>query len=212
MRVETAMGPQAAYGYSDVHDAWAVAGGLITAEMSAEAKRLGAEVWTYSHRILGSHPLRNRYYAGLYTWAHTLKGNWIWCYSDLAIGGYNASVWWRDDDEPQPMVGWEARREGIDDYCYLQMLEETVATRAEHPLAAEAGAWLETLRPIAAIDPHVAEVGRPLAHVDYDDIRTRAAEYIERLGPVSRTPERFAAETTSRSWNGLKDEARTFRD
>ena len=205
MRLGTAITMDSAYAYSDVHDAWIVLGGETTPEMQAEARRLGAEVWTYSYRILreGFNPLRQRFYAGLYTWAHRLSGNLVWAYWDRQHG----HVWYvPGSDEPLPVTGWETRREGIDDYRYLQTLEAAVAADAGKPVSIEAAAWLEALRVrLLATDPHEAEAGKPLAIDEYDGLRTRAAEYIAQLGGVP--PESAVPLAVTR----LKDEAAPFR-
>ena len=204
MRLGTAMGAQVAYGHGDVHDIWIVFGGDVTPGMSAEAQRLGAEVWTYSFCLWRERhdPLQQRYYAGLYTWAHKLRGNLIWNY----YHSVQSLVWWlRPGDDPQPMMGWETRREGIDDYRYLQMLEDCVTARRGDPLAAEAGGWLETLRGRMVTDPHKAGAGKPIAPEEYDQIRTEAATYIQRLGPVAED------QIQRRPVTGLKDEAKPFR-
>lgn len=199
MRVVTALGAQPAYGHGDLHDVWVVYGGHITPEMRAEAQRLGAEVWTYSCHMSGGRPsYRHRYFAGLYTWAHKLGGNWLWAYHWL--------VWWRSTDrEPLPTVSWECRREGIDDYRYLQMLEDCVAANPGDLLAAEAGGWLEALRARITTDPHQVEPGRPFQLEEYDRIRAKAADYIQRLGPVRED------QIPRRRVTGLKDEAALFR-
>ena len=109
------MNATGAYAYGDVHDVWIVMGGDVTPELQAEAKRLGAQVWTYSYRILreGFSPLRQRYYAGLYTWALGLGGNYVWAYSH----GHHSHAWWEPEsstasaeavsEEPLPITGWE---------------------------------------------------------------------------------------------------------
>ena len=203
MRLATAMNARAAYGLGDLHDIWIVFGGQITSEMCAEAERLGAEVWTYSYNLYPHTPLNERYFAGLYVWAYGLKGHTTWHH--YAQDGYK-HVWFREGDKrPMPLTGWETRREGIDDYRYLQMLEDCVAANPDESLAAEAGGWLEALRGRITTDPHEVEPGRPLALEEYDLIRVKAADYIERLGPVP--PEQIPPQPVSH----LKDEAKSFR-
>jgi len=204
MRLGTAMNSTAAYAHGDVHDVWIVIGGGITPEMQAEAERLGAQVWTYSYRIWreGFKPLRQRYYAGLYTWANKLGGNFVWAYSH----GHHGHVWWKPgSDEPMPTTAWEARREGVNDYRYLQMAEDCAAANEDDPTAAEAAAWLDALRArLAPFDPHLAEAGKPLSLDEYDEILTTAARYIEKLG---------APDPAGAGWpvTNLKDEAAVFR-
>jgi len=205
MRLGTAMTGIAAYGLGDLHDIWIVVGGQITPEMCAEARRLGAEVWTYSFRISRekNRPLRQRYYAGLYMWAYGLKGHTTWHHYD---GALYKLVWMREGDKrPMPLVGWETRREGIDDYRYLQMLEDCVAARSDDPLAAEAKQWMDGLRARITVNPHKVAAGKPLALEEYDEIREKAADYIEGLGPVPA--DRIPPVTHAY----LKDEAKPFR-
>ena len=203
MRVGTAMVANAAYGLGDVHDIWIMWGGQITPEMCAEAARLGAEVWTYVCAGGFSGPLRERYYAGLYVWAFKLKGHTTWHH--YAQDGYKL-VWMREGDKrPMPLVRWETRREGIDDYRYLQMLEDCVAAKPGNPVAAEARKWMTGLRAQITVDPHKTAPGRPLALDEYDRIRDQAADYIQRLGPVP------ADQIPPITHSYLKDEAKPFR-
>jgi len=130
--------------------------------------------------------------------------NYIWAYYDKRI---HSHVWWRiDETEPMPMLAWEARREGIDDYRYLQMLDDCISANTGDPVAVEAGTWLEALRTriIGAI-PNQVESGKPLDAEEFDNIRARVAGYIRKLSPVSEdTIERLPVPR-------LKDEAKLFR-
>jgi len=203
MRVGTGMSAYGAYGLGDVHDIWIMWGGQITPEMCAEAARLGAEVWTYVCEPSFSGPLRERYYAGLYVWALKLKGHTTWHH--YAQTGYKL-IWMREGDQrPMPVVGWETRREGIDDYRYLQMLEDCIAAKPSNPLAAEAKQWLDGLRAQITVDPHKTVPDHPLALDEYDRIREKAAGYIQRLGPVP------ADQIPPITHSYLKDEAKPFR-
>ena len=205
LRLGTAINGPAAYAYGDLHDVWIVMGGEITPAMQAEAAHLGAQVWTYSYRILREEylPLRQRYYAGLYTWTHRLGGNFVWAYSHVRHG----HAWWMPGtEEPLPITGWEGRREGVDDYCYLQMVEDSASQAEGDPVAVEAAAWLAALRArLAHIDPHEVEAGTPLSLAEYDEIRSRAAGYIEQLGTPSQ--ERIARPPVTH----LVDQAAAFR-
>ena len=205
LRTITSLNMAGAYGFGDLFDVWMVFDGDITSELRAEAERLGADVWTYSHTIDKYELIKNRFYAGLYTWAHEAGGNWIWAY--YRNKGFNSMVWCHNADNVMyPMAGYETRRDGIDDYRYLQLLEDTIAAKGESPEAAEAAAWLDALRArvIDAI-PHKIADGQPLAMEQYDVIRAKAADYIERLGAeplTGREPLRVP---------GLKDEAAAYR-
>ena len=203
MRLATAMNAHAAYGLGDLHDIWIVWGGQVTPEMCREAERMGAEVWTYVCRELSTRPLRERHYAGVYIWALRLRGHTTWHY--YAQGGYKL-VWFRNGSRrPMPLTGWEARREGIDDYRYLQMLEDGIAAKPDNPVALEARRWLAGLRARITVDPHQAAPGRPLEIEEYDRVRHKAAAYIRQLGPI--LAERISPVTHAR----LKDEAEPFR-
>ena len=204
MRLATSMNANAAYGLGDIHDIWIVFAGQVTPEMVREARRMGAEVWSYTCRMYAAEPLRVRHYAGLYTWAYRLKGQEV--FAHYAFQHYK-HIWVRKGDErPMPMVGWETRREGIDDYRYLQMLEDCVAANPDLPPAVEAREWMERLRArVMPVDPHAVAPGKPLALDEYDRIREQAAQYIQRLGPVPT--DRVRRDPVTR----LKDEAQRFR-
>ena len=219
------MSGKAAYAHGDFVDVWIVHDGHITPELQAEARRRGAEVWTYTYRLWRQsyNPLIQRHYPGLYTWALKLKGNYIWSY----YYGYN----WIEPEtkETMPTTGWEARREGINDYRYLQMLEDAIKAKRDDPIAIEAAVWLERLRgrvvsnynqdpdgywnvhagfPVGAtrVEPHIVEAGKPLRPEEYDQIRAKAADYITELGPAS-VPLPAPAPVQP-----MKDEAAAFRD
>jgi len=50
------------------------------------------------------------------------------------------------DEGGIPSVAWEVRREGVEDYRLLTLLEEQIAKSPDSTVAAEAGDWLEQLR------------------------------------------------------------------
>ncbi|MDA0660040.1 MAG: HEAT repeat domain-containing protein [Planctomycetota bacterium] len=201
----TAMFAPAVYGLGDVHDVWIVRSGEITQEMCAEAKRQGAEMWTYHCDAMSFQPLWERHYAGFYVWAYQLRGHTTWHY--YAQEKFKL-VWMRETDKrPMPTSGWEMRREGIDDYRYLQMLEDAIAARPKESAAVEARAWLADLRArILANDRHIpSNPSDPLPWQEYDRVRARAARYLQQLGPV--TNDQVAPVVSGRR----KDEAKPFR-
>jgi len=204
VRAGTAMGASAAYGHSDVLDVWIVYGGQLTLEMRAEAERLGAELWSYSCHLFPTQSIRSRYYAGLYMWVYGLKGHTTWHHYAQTAYKY---VWVREGDKrPMPTIGWETRRDGIDDYRHLQMLEDSLAANADKALAGEAREWLDSLRErLMGVDPHKAKAGEPLALAEYDRIKSKAADYIEKLGVVPEGTIEIAPPA------GLKDEGKLFR-
>lgn len=197
-RTTAAMSMEAAYGFGYMHDIWIVHADGITAELVAEAERLGAEPGSYSCQMLGFQVIPNRHYAGLFTWAHRLRANWIYDYARYA----NALA---EPGDAVSSVGWEARREGIGDYRYLQTLEDSIAADPDRAAAREARAWLGVLRTEVKTDPHVSAAGKPLAVAAYDRIRDKAAAFIERLGVAA------PAEIRRRPPGRLKDWGATFR-
>ena len=199
MRLTTAMDAHAAYGHGDFHDVWIEHCPLVTPQMRAEAQRMGAQLWTYSCVIRQWEPLRERYLTGMFTWANKLLGSYLW-----AGPGYDQHSW--SQGGPVPTIGWEMRREGVDDYRYFQMLEDCIAAKPQEMLAVEAAGWLEAVRQRYNMNPHAVVPGTPLPLDEYDAIRATAADYIERLGAVSEDGLKPPPVTF------LKDEAKGFRD
>jgi len=138
-RLATAMCARAAYGLGDYFDIWIMESGSITPQLTAEPERLGAQIWTYSGGSTATQPLRSRYFAGLFVWAKKARGHTTWHHYAQTV---YKMVWMREGDEgPMPTVGWETRRDGIDDYRYLQMLEDRISANPESLVAAAAGGW-----------------------------------------------------------------------
>jgi len=151
-RIVTAINDYAATAYGDYVDAWVLNAGRTTPEIRELAARKRAEIWNYSchNRGRGNIPF-NRFYAGIYTWALKLKGNFIYAYCE-------SYTWEQNDIEarycwvlpslegPVPSTAWEARREGVEDYRMLALLEELIANDPEGARAREAKAWLEEVR------------------------------------------------------------------
>ena len=210
-----AMNGLAAFGVGSVHSAWTVLAGEITAELEREAERVGAEVWTYDCFLRATNAEAGRFNAGLYTWSLGLKGNMPYAYmntpyrhyrymGDLKYGAWFDADWKLSRPSgmgyaiaspagPVPGVGWEGRREGVDDIRYLQLLEARVAAvGTDDPLAREAARWLESLRVRSQttdfhpsrynawgadfMDPH-----KGLSPGDYDAIRAKAAAFVVEL-------------------------------
>ncbi len=112
-----------------------------------------AELWEYDCFHRGTNPTWSRYHAGIYTWATGLKGNFIWCYGEtFTWGSVMAQAWEPTFVRVQPSrfgpvssVGWEARREGIEDYRYLRRIEK-ICESAKGAEADSARKWLAELR------------------------------------------------------------------
>jgi hypothetical protein len=110
LRTVAAMSGEASAGLGYLHDVWVIHVGQITPETVREAWRQGAEVWTYTFSMGAYNVHSNRYMAGLYTWALGLRGNYHWAY-------YHRDHYVVLESEgPDPLMAWEGRREGIDDY------------------------------------------------------------------------------------------------
>ena len=89
-------------------------------------------------------------------------------------------IWMREGDKgPMPLVGWETRRDGVDDYRYLQMLEDSIAANRDNRVARQASRWLESLRKRITTDPHKAGSGKPLA------LETIGADALDALPAVA---------------------------
>jgi len=209
-RLVTAITERAATAYADLLDVWVINGGLITPEVRQLAAKKGAEVWTYdcSHRGSGNSTW-SRFYAGLYTWALDLKGNWLWCYTEgfyweggkVRAGEENIN-WFpthafvlTGDEGIVPSIEWEARREGVEDYRTLRMLEKLIASKPQSAVGKEAAVWLTKTK--SRVDWNL---GRKMPYTIYpwdgpevyptcpnfeprelSEVRTQAIEYIKRL-------------------------------
>ena len=206
VRNVTAMNSQPPYGLGYIHDVWVVRNDEITRELVREAHRMGCDVWTYAIDLAFTNPLANRYYAGIYTWAFGLGGNFPWAYHDQqkfyldedgqpTMHPANGFVM-PSKDGPCPSVGWEGRREGIDDYRYILLLETILEkVDASEPRAAAAREWLDSLRDGVGWDfYHGATVGDRVAMdltdpapqislEDWENFRPTCARYIEELLP-----------------------------
>ena len=211
MRTVAAMSGEASAGLGHLHDVWVVHTGQITPETVREAWRQGAEVWTYTFSMGAYNVHSNRYMAGLYTWALGLRGNFHWAYY------HRDHFVILESEGPDPLMGWEGRREGIDDYRYLMMLEALVdRAAADDETAREAKAWLDGLR--AGVDRTFfhglagwSRVDGPFCYPapdleidDYDRTRAKAADFCLRLGADKL--KRFAPKPYVRSraakWEG----------
>ena len=181
----------------------------------------GSELWTYDCHTHGYSPIYMRCYAGLFSWNAGVKGNFVWAYTHSHSDYYTDTVqpngtgivmvqadkasavtvsqlsFTRAVPGPKgpiPTIGWEARREGVDDYRYLQLLRDTAAAPDADPtVVGEVNQWFETLKSLVVwhhlpqrfqdpvngrdfIDPY-AEV----TPQRYDQIRSEAANFVMRL-------------------------------
>lgn len=197
---------------ADYYDVWIVTtssreiDGII--RLAQEKKK---ELWTYNCQWNGTQPANDRFYTGYHMWTTGMSGNWQWCYTEGIKGSsrltdevkwslpYYEEPWYVNYVLPTPegnlpTLGWEGRREGIDDYRYLQTLQEAIAGASpqQRKLAAEAEKFLAQVskRTTAPDQPLPAtNTGRNYGYVmhpglqpqDYDQIRRQAADYIIKL-------------------------------
>lgn len=152
MRTITAIGGDYVDEFGEYLSVWVVVGGTITPKTLRLAKELDSELWTYHFGMRGTNPVFHRHFPGLYTWSLGLKGNFLWAYSHDAKYSWEGkrtsphSYVSLSKAGPVTTVGWEARREGIEDYRYLSYLEHLVGQHVGDQVAAEASEWLKGLR------------------------------------------------------------------
>ena len=124
-------------------------------------EKAGSEFRTYDCSNHGFALMYARGYAGLFSFNAQVKGNMVWAYTHahwgvqdhytiengqvkVHLSRHYARVC-PGPKGPLPSVGWEARREGVDDYRYLQLLKEaTEAPSADPELVAEINKWFQT--------------------------------------------------------------------
>lgn len=170
---------EALYDLSDVlvyHDGPVMRRGEYDAEAWAafleRAHGDGKEIWFYNIDLTGWHPEPQRFMYGFGLWQSGATGCLSWTYQ-FAV---------RDDDpqavyanprallyvfpetatEPGgPCIGWEATREGVDDYRYLATLHELVqrarAGGSEQVRRAAERAWEQVEQKLATIDFRACE-------------------------------------------------------
>jgi len=113
------------------YDLWIACMGQRIGESGviSDAKMHGKELWTYDCMAAPVHAEMDRYYFGVWAWVSGVRGCTHWAYFDAAP---RLSYIYPDPDKgPVPTVGWEAVREGIDDYRYLFTLRQWQAKAAE---------------------------------------------------------------------------------
>ncbi|MEI6501780.1 MAG: hypothetical protein WCP21_12235, partial [Armatimonadota bacterium] len=200
---------------ANFYDVWIASTSSETlADTLKQARDNKKELWAYNCQWNGTQPANDRYYCGYHMWVTGLRGNWQWCYTEGLSGSsrltdevkwdnpYYEEPWYVNYVLPTPegnlpTLGWEARREGIDDYRYLQTLraaidaaplgKRSVAAAAERFLT-EAGHRMQAPQQLL----NATNTGRNYGFVmdpglgvqDYDDLRAQAADYIIKLqGP-----------------------------
>ncbi len=119
----------------------------------------GQSYWVYECRMNGKSPRVDRYSYGVFPYAAGATGaaQWVYADSDRPKDGWTGIVYGYvliEDDDLVPSVGWEAKRTGINDHRYIELVESLLA-RVPDPAAPEAIAAAELLREIREkIDPN----------------------------------------------------------
>ena len=88
--------------------------------MIEQAKMMGKELWTYDCMAAPVDAETDRYYFGVWAWVSGVKGCAHWAYFCQP----HLSYVYPTQEDLVPSIGWEAIREGIDDYRYLKTLEQ----------------------------------------------------------------------------------------
>ena len=217
-RTYVALNAAAVYNLGLHYDNWFVLVGDITPAMQREAEWLDAQVCTYTFDLRGTNPRANRYYAGLYSWRWNLCGNCCWAYmanpkvtvtADGVIAGGLPGPGFALSSPKGPIgsVGYEGRREGVDDMRYLQTVEYLLSRVVDDtPTSLAARTWLAELRSKIDVDffrefsvgemwsIDLLDPNPGIGTAEYDEIRGQAADYsvalLEEM-PEAGLPSRF---------------------
>ncbi len=131
VRVTTALGSsQGIQTVGHYYDLWigCMAQRIGESGVIADAKMHRKELWTYDCMMAPVDAETDRYYFGVWAWVSGVKGCSHWCYFDA---GARLSYVYPAKGELIPTIGWEAVREGIDDYRYLATLRRLAERASE---------------------------------------------------------------------------------
>ena len=222
--ITTAIGPKGIETVGDYYDTWICAISAIDDARMAEAKAKNKRLWSYECALAPTDALTCRHYFGYLLWRTRATGAAFWAYCDgSARDRFRLSVRdWDDYDErhmmthdfvwcvpegPIPSIGWEAAREGIDDYRYVRTLELLIADAGKTGAARPAQKLLSGLRErinpenygkaLSAVRERSKKEGRhdialfdrgqtepSMSRSDYDAIRRQIVDQILRLQDV----------------------------
>jgi len=180
-------------------------------------RSLGKDYWGYDCAEIGIAPQSDRFMFGLYCWRTGAKGFWQWAYTGSTTKAGKRYWTWMDEEGrfhnsavarycyvvlspqgPIPTIGWEGKREGVDDYRYLLTLSRLIAKARKHSnqqtnkLAAEAQSVIDKMMKNIPIDTYTRRYYKSvgggfvnplpaLASSDYDRFRRTLADWIIRL-------------------------------
>jgi len=168
-RTVTAIGEYGIEQVGELYDVWIASLSAIDDGLIERARREGKRLWAYDCRHRGQRPEFDRFVCGLWAWRTGIGGLGQWAYysertpAPDADGRRQAPDDWREwymiasEAGPIGTVGWEARREGIEDYRALKTLERLVADRED----ADAERGRELLAEARRITPVDAFAGGP---------------------------------------------------
>ena len=139
IRTATAINGVAIREVGNHYDIWICVMGDVSSFVD-RARRLGKELWCYECTLGVVDAATARYCYGFLAWRTGVKGASFWAYADVP-GAYGSNIWDSSRNtglavqsfvrptpgEPVPSIGWEACREGVDDYRYLTTLRAAIA-------------------------------------------------------------------------------------
>jgi len=141
-------------------------------EFLARIRRDGKAVWFYNIDLTGWHPEPQRFMYGFGLWHSGATGCLSWCYQN-AVNERNPELVYQRPAAllycfPQtknelggPCTGWEATREGVDDYRYIltlrQLVDRALASPAPNIRALAQRLWAEVQKKLDEIDFHACE-------------------------------------------------------
>ena len=207
VRVTTALG--SSRGIQTVghyYDLWIACMAQETGESAviADARMQKKELWIYDCMLAPVAAETNRYYFGVWAWISGVKGCSHWAYFD---GAPSLSYVYPSQDEIIPTIGWEAIREGIDDYRYLTTLKkimEQARSLGKEDIIKDAEKIFTEVTTMVTMDNYGAAYHkamrsgvdtayqRPRVEPDlpiqqYDKLRLKIAREIEKISRVIRT-------------------------
>ena len=219
MKFITAMhSPDAIQALSPYYSVTLVNDRFLSKEEAELTTSSSSEFWTYDCDMHGFTPIYSRTYSGIWSWNAGVKGNFVWAYTHSHWG--DRDYYSLDENGevvlhllryyaraapgpkgPLPAIGWEARREGVDDYRYLQLVDELASCPDADPaVVAEVRAWFAMLdkeipweeisKRLKYYAPsngdfdaydHMDAYRRSFKIKDYDALREQASDFVERL-------------------------------
>jgi len=132
------------------------------------------ELWTYDCMLAPVDAETDRYYFGVWAWVSGVKGCSHWAY----FCQRHLSYVYPTKDDLIPSIGWEAVREGIDDYRYLITLKR-LADKARAAGKAEL---------VAGADQIFADVKQMVTMDNYGKMYHKAAESDIELATAYQRP------------------------